>query len=305
MDPDIIDVGGAMGGSNNPWENRQETGIPKALLETIKMVLFHTDDFFRDHQVRPQYGDPFLFYFLINAAVQAVAFAVGLVVAPNSIPAMKGISPVVMFAVSLVLVAAGIFISAAVFHLFVRLFGGRGGFKGTFDVLAYAGATGIVSVVPVIGGLIAGIWAVIITIKGFVRVHDMSVGRAALAYLLLPLIFLVAAVAIPNFYRAKVSADAALARQTLRSLSLAAESYTVNKGGQYPQSITDLTGANPPYINENPCGREVGGYEIGCNFRSDGYRFSAKPLDPGQGEEMDITTDGVISWKPGELPEFQ
>ena len=75
------------------------------------------------------------------------------------------------------------------------------------------------------------------------------------------IIALLAAIAIPNLLRAKISANDALARSTLRSLSTASETFATAQSGNYPTTITSLTGATPPFINRGYVGETVSGYE--------------------------------------------
>ena len=55
------------------------------------------------------------------------------------------------------------------------------------------------------------------------------------------IIALLAAIAIPNLLRAKISANDALAKATLRSISTASEAYATSNNGNYPTAISALT----------------------------------------------------------------
>ena len=66
------------------------------------------------------------------------------------------------------------------------------------------------------------------------------------------IIALLAAIAIPNLLRAKITANDANAKATLKTLSTASEAFSAVNGA-YPTSATVLTGATPPYLNSNPC----------------------------------------------------
>ena len=81
--------------------------------------------------------------------------------------------------------------------------------------------------------------------KGFTLVEIMIV---------VAIIALLAAIAIPNLLRAKISANDALAKGKLRTLSTASETFATTQSGNYPSNIASLTGATPPYLSENPCG---------------------------------------------------
>ena len=82
------------------------------------------------------------------------------------------------------------------------------------------------------------------------------------------IIALLAAIAIPNLLRAKMTSNDALAKATLRAISTAAESYGTSNNGAYPTSESALTGATPPYLNTAYCANSVGtglaGYKYDC-----------------------------------------
>ena len=77
--------------------------------------------------------------------------------------------------------------------------------------------------------------------KGFTLVEIMIV---------VAIIALLAAIAIPNFLRARHNANETAAVGNLRTISSACESFrTVSPTTAYPTALTDLSGATPPYID--------------------------------------------------------
>ncbi len=111
------------------------------------------------------------------------------------------------------------------------------------------------------------------------------------------IIALLAAIAIPNLLRAKISANDALAKSTLRSLSTASETYATANTGNYPTDITSLTGATPPYMNSEYCSTTASGFNYTCNFNAGYYTFSAVPVTVGTSgtTTYTITTGGILS----------
>ena len=124
--------------------------------------------------------------------------------------------------------------------------------------------------------------------KGFTLVEIMIV---------VAIIALLAAIAIPNLLRAKLSANDALAKGTLRSLSTASEAYATANSGNYPGAITSLTGATPPYMNTAYCGSTLSGYTYTCNFAAGTYSFVAVPGTVGTSgtTTFTISTGGVLT----------
>lgn len=111
------------------------------------------------------------------------------------------------------------------------------------------------------------------------------------------IIALLAAIAIPNLLRAKMSANDALAKATLRSLSTASESYATSNSGNYPGDETSLTGATPPYLNTRYCDQPLSGFDFTCTWGPGTYTFTATPITVGTSgtQTFTITTGGVLT----------
>ena len=124
--------------------------------------------------------------------------------------------------------------------------------------------------------------------KGFTLVEIMIV---------VAIIALLAAIAIPNLLRAKMSSNDAVAKATLRTLSTATETYTTANNGAYPGDEASLTGATPPYLNKSYCGLTASGYDITCTFAASSYSIVATPVTVGTSgtTTYTITTGGVLT----------
>ena len=105
--------------------------------------------------------------------------------------------------------------------------------------------------------------------KGFTLVEIMIV---------VAIIALLAAIAIPNLLRARLNANDSASKATLQALATAMESYAA-ANGVYPSSIGNLTNATPPYLNEDLTNGTFHGYNISCSQNnSSGYNCSAVPV---------------------------
>src|ERR1700679_3256352 len=92
------------------------------------------------------------------------------------------------------------------------------------------------------------------------------------------IIALLSAIAIPNLLRAKMTSNDALARATLRAVSTASESYATANNGHYPSSPDVLTNSPPPYLNNQYCQQTIAGYTYNCTFSDSGYQITATPV---------------------------
>jgi len=128
------------------------------------------------------------------------------------------------------------------------------------------------------------------TQKGFTLVEIMIV---------VAIIALLAAIAIPNLLRAKMTSNDALAKATLRAISTACESYGTSNNGNYPDNESALTTATPPYLNTAYCAYSpIAGYNYDCSgMSSSGYTVTATPVHLGStGSTVEtVTTGGVLA----------
>lgn len=113
------------------------------------------------------------------------------------------------------------------------------------------------------------------------------------------IIALLAAIAIPNLLRAKMSANDALAKATIRSMSTAAETFATAQSGNYPADEGSLTNATPAYENKAYCNTTISGYSYTCTFVAGnaGYTFTASPVTVGTSGSTTytVTTGGVLN----------
>lgn len=177
-----------------PWEHRQERGFFNAFIETLTMVLTRPAEAFSVMKREGGLGEP-LIYALIGGCVGGiVAFlfqlgfqSIGLFTDKNnSLAAMTGmgigLGSIIFVPLFIVIV---LFIWSGLAHLCLMMFGGANQpFETTFRVFAFTqGSAGPLQIIPLCGGLISGIWAIVCNCIGLARAQETDTGRALLAVL--------------------------------------------------------------------------------------------------------------------------
>ncbi len=124
--------------------------------------------------------------------------------------------------------------------------------------------------------------------KGFTLVEIMIV---------VAIVALLAAIAIPNLLRAKVAANDSLGRSTVRAISIACETFAGSNSGSYPGDIASLTGTIPAYLSSKFCGATISGYTYLCSLAATGYTITGTPVTIGGTgtTTVTVTTGGVFS----------
>jgi hypothetical protein len=182
-----------------PWDQRKEKGFFTAFIETLQMILTKPGDAFTAMKREGGLGEPLL-YAVIGGSVGGIVsflFSLGLqsigIFSDQhnafAVMAGMGIGSVAFIILLPVLITIGLFIGSGIVHLCLMIVGGaKQSFETTFRVVAFSqGSTGPLQMVPVCGGIIAGIWALVLNCIGLARAHETETGRAVLA-VLLPLI---------------------------------------------------------------------------------------------------------------------
>ena len=202
--------------SGLPWDERQQKGFFTAFIETLQMVLTRPAEAFTVMKREGGFGEP-LIYGVVGGSVGAiVAFLFSLLLHSfgmftdhrNPLGAMAGmgIGSIGFIILVPLFIVIGLFIGAGVIHLCLMIVGGANQpFETTFRVLAFShGSTGVLQLIPICGGLIAGVWAILVNCIGLARAHETDTGRAVLA-VFLPVIVccglgFIAALLIPGLF---------------------------------------------------------------------------------------------------------
>lgn len=103
------------------------------------------------------------------------------------------------------------------------------------------------------------------------------------------IIALLAAIAIPNLLRSRVTSAEANAQAILKTISTASETYASANQGNYPATIANMTGANPPYLNEDYTNGTRNGYDFNCTMNTSGYTCTANPAGVFVGKARNYT----------------
>ena len=185
--------------SGLPWDEREQKGWFNAFIETLQLVLTQPDQAFRAMRTEGGLGAPIVYAliggcaggvvsFLFSFALQSLGFTMG---RHNSFAVLTGLGVgSIVFVIFLpIVILLGLFIGGAIVHLCLMIVGGANkSFEATLRVLAFTqGSTGPLQMIPICGGLIAGIWALVLNCIGLARAHETDTGRAVLA-VFLPLI---------------------------------------------------------------------------------------------------------------------
>ncbi|MFC1611660.1 YIP1 family protein [Myxococcota bacterium] len=177
-----------------PWENRRDLGFFPAMMGTLKGVLLEPAPTFRDMRRNAGIGDAVLYTVFLGtvggvvglawqALVSALGPVLGFDMGQDFAESMIGLGVLAVLMPALVILGA--FIVAGVVHLCALAFGaGQHGFEVTFKVVAYAqGSTAILQVVPIFGGIVGFVWALVVSVIGMTQAQETSGGRAAGAVL--------------------------------------------------------------------------------------------------------------------------
>jgi type IV pilus assembly protein PilA len=114
-------------------------------------------------------------------------------------------------------------------------------------------------------------------------------------------IALLAAIAIPNLLNAKMSANTAAAKANIHSLATAAETFSVANNGTYPVTVAQFTnyiGGVSGYCADASGGTTtLQGYNYSCTMTAGGYIFEASPVTVGTSgiTTYTATTGGVLT----------
>lgn len=185
------------GASAVPWERRAELGTVAAFAQTVKAVLLRPGDILGAPGHPITLGAPFVFALICQTigALFSALWQIGMMVVTTGQVGIGelGVLGVLGAFAGPLLALNTMFLWGGIVHVaLLMLSAGRGGFSATARVQAYASASTLWNVVPVVGGFIALVWGVVVQVLGLASAHETSAGRtlgAVLAPILLCCLF--------------------------------------------------------------------------------------------------------------------
>jgi hypothetical protein len=184
--------------SGLPWDERQAKGIVNAFIETLQMVLSKPVVAFTAMKREGGLGEPLL-YAIIGGTIGGVFAITYNFILRSFAPfgdrhgalthVFAGVGWIFLLVLTPLLVLIGMFVASAILHVCLMIVGGaKQSFETTFRVICFAeGSASPLLVIPFCGGLISGVWKIILYCIGLARAHETDTGRAVIA-VLLPLI---------------------------------------------------------------------------------------------------------------------
>ncbi len=185
-----------------PWDDRERLGLANALVETTKQILARPVAFFQAMPTSGGIGSPLLyavimgwlgvvaagfysalFNSVVGSGMAAFDESPGFAQAFNLALSWGGFLVQVVFGG--VRVAIGVFIFSGIFHVMLLILGGaRRDFEATFRVVSFAYAPYVLALIPFCGGVVAGVWWLVLAVIGLTHAHEITGGKAVAAVLL-------------------------------------------------------------------------------------------------------------------------
>lgn len=123
--------------------------------------------------------------------------------------------------------------------------------------------------------------------KGFTLVEIMIV---------VSIVATLAVLAMPNILRSRIIANDAAAMSNLKVVANACQSYHINQGN-YPQDLSELATAQPPYIDSVLAAGTKQGYEFIYTPSAVGFSVEANPVGVLKGRYFYIDETGILRAK--------
>ena len=165
-----------------------------SFINTVRNVILNPVGFFQGIRRQGDFVNPLIFAVVCALISALLGGIINLILSPlfatpgDTGEALAGGIAGFVFNLILAPIAAvaGLFIGAVITHLLVMLLvrPQHAGFEATFRVGAYSSVVQLVSWIPIIGGIVALVWVIVLSIFGIRELHTTTTGRAALVVLI-------------------------------------------------------------------------------------------------------------------------
>jgi hypothetical protein len=182
-----------------PWEARQTLGVLPAFFDTLGLFVTRPAEAWGRVRESGDTTSPLLFGIAVcwlSMAVQAILFRFAAVpMLPGALGRrfgmMSGFGGAALIGRLIVgpfIIAIVIFIGSAILHLCCMLVGAlqssQSGFEGSLRAVCYSEVSSLASIIPLVGGLIAIVWWIVLAVQGVERLHRTTSGKATAAVLI-------------------------------------------------------------------------------------------------------------------------
>jgi type II secretory pathway pseudopilin PulG len=162
--------------------------------------------------------------------------------------------------------------------------------KKTLGIAVASLVLGCLVLIPLLG-LLFSIAALVLGIVALVKISKnkdtlkgsglaiAGIVLGGIGIIMLPIIAILAAIAIPSFLNARTNAYDSAAQATVRTISTALESYAADNNGKYPVSEDELVKASPPYLTQSYNASVISGHKFSLSVTPDSYEVTAIPVD--------------------------
>lgn len=199
-----------------PWERRSELGIWQGLYQTSRTVLFSPEKIFGSMDVEGGIREPLSFGLLVGSLGAMFGLfwhfllnSDGLSATGQGLIGQYGepLAYLGLIALSPLFVAVIILVTSGILHASLLIVGGgKNGFGATLRVISYSQAAQVFGMVPFVGGVIGGLWALVVQLVGLREIHETSYVRVIFAFLV-PLILIFLAVGAGLFFAIYVGSE--------------------------------------------------------------------------------------------------
>jgi len=166
-----------------------------SFIRTVQGVLLSPVAFFRGIARQGDFLNPAIFALICALISALLGGIISLVISPffagpgdTAGEALAGglVGFILTLILSPIYTAVGLLIGAGIYHLLVFLLvrPSNAGFEATFRVVCYVAAVQLISWIPIVN-IVAGIYAIVLSVLGIREVHNTTTGRAA-AVVLIP-----------------------------------------------------------------------------------------------------------------------